>query len=395
MVLVYETNSWMLKNSFEIADGWQVAVSKPELGRQGVILILTTREYQNTLIAINGNSFVNLWNRDYSSMSLGVLEIADFNEDGKQEYILGGNQNLMGYGSTTESFLEISSLDGHRYTETRLEENWGGIYDFDWADNDSTGLLTYVFGSATAVQYGAIEMEEIQLTRSYLPLIQDHPCLQQRWDDFSDPSSGWPEGSNETYQYGYLQGEYQVLVRQPNAWITLSPGDTVEQFMLQADFRELNGTNGSYGLIFGIAEDWSELYTVEVAPNYGGYQVWHYTDAMGWELLLNEPWQYTRSFEMRLELEGAVLAGSLNGQQVFTYTFGEEPQPGRVGVIASAFDQPNLDVRVDNFGLWTGGCEASETSSQWMNPGQIDGAGQRLERIGIEGSGSKAWAGSR
>src|SRR5262249_3893055 len=47
----------------------------------------------------------------------------------------------------------------------------------------------------------------------YLPFVP--VGLTQYFDDFSNPSSGWPAGNNSYEQFGYLNGEYQVYFLQP------------------------------------------------------------------------------------------------------------------------------------------------------------------------------------
>ena len=56
-----------------------------------------------------------------------------------------------------------------------------------------------------------------------LPLVV-RSLLSPYFDAFGDPNSGWATGESEHAIYDYLNGEYQVYLKQEYSWFWITPG---------------------------------------------------------------------------------------------------------------------------------------------------------------------------
>ncbi len=108
----------------------------------------------------------------------------------------------------------------------------------------------------------------------YLPLSLT-PCSPLYSDDFSNPASGWPIADTGNVRYEYLNGEYRLLVRSKNYGAGVRPGLQVSDYAVDVDVRNQNNVSGSYGIVIGLAQDWSTFYTVEIYPD-GWFGIYRY-----------------------------------------------------------------------------------------------------------------------
>ncbi|RPI97026.1 MAG: serine protease, partial [Chloroflexi bacterium] len=93
-------------------------------------------------------------------------------------------------------------------------------------------------------------------------------------DDFSDPSSGWVEETNENASYAYDSGVYTITVDQPNwmAWSQLDD-DEAGDVIVTAAAGVVNATGvGDYGLICRY-QDGENFYAFEVTED-GYFSIW-------------------------------------------------------------------------------------------------------------------------
>lgn len=99
---------------------------------------------------------------------------------------------------------------------------------------------------------------------TYLPIGFQSYCSQTTYfDDFSDPTSGWPITDNTALRTEYLNGEYKVATRQAGyLFLFRPPRCPFAAYGVEMDFRWDNTTGSNIGLLFGIVGDFSEYYYV-------------------------------------------------------------------------------------------------------------------------------------
>ncbi len=199
--------------------------------------------------------------------------------------------------------------------------------------------------------------------KRYLPLTYRNYCSGPVIDDFGNPSSGWPVAETASWSYGYTGGEYRFYAKR-SAFGAVSRGDQTGRFIVEVGARQVSAVNGSFGIVFQINDDWSQLFTFEIYPatqqwalfEFSGNQ-WHlraYGDSSVIQLgqgtnRLRVAWlQQTVSFDD--------YGLYVNGQQVFYLSYISAPTPvRRVGLTATS-DAAGFDVRFDNYKFVAEGC---------------------------------------
>jgi hypothetical protein len=212
------------------------------------------------------------------------------------------------------------------------------------------------------------------IQRFYFPLLAyQFKCVPLSYaDDFSNPSSGWPVGSSTTVTYEYTNGEYRILVKSPNYWAAAQPGFAAGDFSASVDVRTMADRHGSFGIIFGLSEDWSEFYTFEITADQN-YVVFSYGPG-GWNLVTSGTSSFlspgTAVNHLKVVRDKGVAAIYANGN-LLTTSFGNAYSGKRyIGVIATAYDIKNVDVRFDNFAIDIPSCDTGTTNSRtatWAN----------------------------
>jgi hypothetical protein len=202
------------------------------------------------------------------------------------------------------------------------------------------------------------------VTYTYLPLLNRNFCPVLYNDEFSNPGSGWPIVDTGDVKYGYLGGEYQVLVRSAGWFAAARPGEYFTNFFAGLQVQNINGIEGSYGIIFGIADDWSAFYTYEIdeLQNYG---IFIYQN--GWDLLavgssgaINPG---SGSNYLEVVRNGPLIDVYANGTFLTSISDSTLLGSKQFGVTATSYSLPNVDVRFDHFTVYPGGCSVLTRAS--------------------------------
>jgi hypothetical protein len=119
---------------------------------------------------------------------------------------------------------------------------------------------------------GADEFNPDQL--ALLPVVL-RLCELLYQDEFSNPDSGWPIIEESDYRMEYLEGEYRLWLDFTNGWLAASPDFTFADYALSVNARKASGGYASYGLIFGLSNDWQEFHTFEIDPQ-GNFGIFRY-----------------------------------------------------------------------------------------------------------------------
>lgn len=182
------------------------------------------------------------------------------------------------------------------------------------------------------------------------------------FDNFSDPTSGWPVEEEGPVQYGYQNGQYRVTITRPR-WVQDTIPDLPHTYENQL-FMEVEATlvdgqpESGYGLVFR----WQDPGNFYVFAINGLDQVsmWAYENATWRELRgLDEAWTDSPAVKtdgssnlIGVELSGDQLIGRVNYEiviEVYDDTFGEGEVGLYVATIQQQVDNPMADVIFDNF----------------------------------------------
>ena len=170
--------------------------------------------------------------------------------------------------------LELDVATGEATQQIVISTNYGAML-----------LRPLPDGKLAVVNYEEVEFHRLMTDMLVMPLLFNNFCGGPVRDDFSDPNSGWPRGDDGVVAVGYVDGQYSILHRQADHWIAVTRDERwVNSEQVRVTARLASG-NGLVGMIFGLNDDWSEFYTMEVAPHYRAYLVRHFTAAEGWETL--------------------------------------------------------------------------------------------------------------
>lgn len=237
----------------------------------------------------------------------------------------------------------------------------------------------YAIGYATAEVCSAINPAPPTTNQIFLPVVfkGGSSCPAYYTDDFSDSASGWPISDNSDRRYAYVGSEYQIWVKKPSSGWFVSPGAKAVDFTAAVNARRTSGTSGSYGIQFGINEDWSQLYEFVIGSN--NYSVWLHTNGF-WTPLKN--WTYSPAIKtgtgwnrLKVIRRGNNISVYANNQLLATITDGSLTGFRRIGLAAYSPSSSGLDFRFDNFSLYPADCgvSAAETGFEMGQPGTFGG----------------------
>ncbi len=202
---------------------------------------------------------------------------------------------------------------------------------------------------------GAYEFDLIK--QVFLPVVARNYC-PDFFDNFSNPASGWPVGEDALVRYEYLNGEYRVLSKQAGYFFFFrSPSCNRENYIVEADARWVGTPGESYGLLFGITSDSSQLYIFDVITDFRDYEL----------LRLNADGSYTQivpvtsssainpgttSNHLKVTRNGSQITLAVNGTVLGTWSDSAIVGLTGMGLVSSPYDNnPSSDARFDNFSV--------------------------------------------
>jgi hypothetical protein len=175
------------------------------------------------------------------------------------------------------------------------------------------------------------------------------------FDNFDDPTSGWPVGSDSIANRAYLNGEYEIQVLQPN-WIVLSGRSLyASDFEVEVNARTTSGSIGGFGLYFCSTPTGFCVFEV---PNYAGFSFYGFgANGYGLPQIVGgipngNSGPPTQTYHLRM-VRGGTNVTLYNGGQWITTISNITCGPGYVGIFAATDWQsmaPNT-VLFDNFQL--------------------------------------------
>jgi hypothetical protein len=205
----------------------------------------------------------------------------------------------------------------------------------------------------------------------YLPLVMrdwdgSTPCSPYYADDFSDDASGWPIDDDENARFAYTGGEYQIWLKNASWWGRATPWAKAVDFTAVVSARRTGGSDGAYGIQFGINEEWTEYHIVLIG--YGDeYSIWRYDDG-DWTALRD--WTVSEHIatgtdwnRLAVVRDGTDIAVYVNGHHLTTVTDTTYTGLRRIGLTAMSTESGPLDARFDDFAMYSASCSATVAST--------------------------------
>ena len=220
-------------------------------------------------------------------------------------------------------------------------------------DLGTTITNTAVFSTPTNT-YLRNEVLEIVPYQILLPCVAK-PCSPIYFDNFSNPSSGWPIAEDQVAKLGYIDGEYQILVKEAY-WLVFAAKDFTEtEFRVEVDTWPETKLSGATGLIYGMTDN--EFYSFEISNGY--YSVIRYFNDGSWYIVFD--WTYSNAIHTghainHLKVVQNQLGTFLYANDTLLNSYNVTNNMGtRLGMISEAFSN-DFDGRFDNFTVYVGKC---------------------------------------
>ena len=195
---------------------------------------------------------------------------------------------------------------------------------------------------------------------SVTPTVTPTTCPITLNDDFSNPASGWGTLNDTNGAVGYLNGQYQILVKTANWFYWAYPsGPSLADFTAEIDATAVGQANGMHGIAFSM--DGSNMYAYVVGNGTYSLRRWD-PAASNWVMLIADttsPYvnSGTQSNHLKVARSGSTITIYANGHQL-GQTTDSTLGSGHVGLLASA-GADNYDVRFDNYVVAHEGCAAT------------------------------------
>lgn len=172
------------------------------------------------------------------------------------------------------------------------------------------------------------------------------------FDDFSDPTTGWPAESSDSHAYAYVEGEYRIFSRGMDRWVAAWNGPLLRDVSAEASVRIPDDAGAIAGLLFQVQDAEQAFFALIIRPDRNLFALARHTPA-GWSLYV--PWTSTRVIRaegqanrLRVEQRGTIAHLTINDLPV-----GNLPIPrmtGQGGLYVENIDRPQgAEAYFDDF----------------------------------------------
>jgi len=185
-----------------------------------------------------------------------------------------------------------------------------------------------------------------QLTAEW---IEPWVCTPYYEADFDGPECDWPESDTADRRFGCVNGEFQILLKQPykNGFVVASILPASD-FTLAADVRFATNNAGAAGLIFGNMTTY-EFYKFLIWPSPGVFGLYKHDGQalISWrsDAAINT---YPATNHLKVEREGSTIRLYANDHLLATVDDSSIQTTG-IGVYSNSDALANVDTRYDNF----------------------------------------------
>jgi hypothetical protein len=192
--------------------------------------------------------------------------------------------------------------------------------------------------------------------RIFIPAAANNPYTGILFaDDFSDPTSGWQMGEDDYVRNGYVEGEYEILLKRDGSLLSFYYPHTFTDYSYQVDARLLpSNASRAYGIVFGLIN--LKNYVAFIVDNQQLFAVHRLTDNQ-WTVL--HDWQplpfalgdLAAANRFRVDHSGDSYVIYINDQEVVRGTDPQLLRPHGMGValtITNFTPNESITVRYDN-----------------------------------------------
>jgi len=173
-------------------------------------------------------------------------------------------------------------------------------------------------------------------------------------DDFSDPSSGWADIDDADSVTGYSNDSYRIMVKLTDWYFWSTPGKNFSDVIIEVDATKIGGPDeNEFGVICRYKDD-NNFYILSIGSD-GYYGVSKFLEGEWFlvgmdQLLYNDNVINTGNTinHLKVTCKDENLTLEVNGEILVDVKDSSFPD-GDVGLIASSFDEPGVDILFDNF----------------------------------------------
>jgi predicted GH43/DUF377 family glycosyl hydrolase len=285
-----------------------------------------------------------------------------------QMWYSGGN-----FAGTAWEIGYATSSDGVHWTKRGRVIQQGPDGSFDRYSADYPAVLQMdgtfqMWYSAVAADFhyriGYASAPEIVVAQAaYLPIVlKNHSGCPPIWTDtFSDYRSGWYIEDQDSDTLAYNGGEYQMLVKQADAYLWSTPGVEMANGMIVVHMRFAGPGDGADngGIMFGQSQQENEDFYRFTVQRDGHYCIQRHETSSGWITLSCGAapgyLPYPATNELKVVRDGSAITAYLNGQFVATVYDNNYQGSLRVGLSAGTA-AGGADLRFDDYGVYPLGC---------------------------------------
>ena len=276
-----------------------------------------------------------------SKFGFGIMGTT-FSPDGRRAIVLAENpyndlhSQLLTFDPATGAVINVGHLKHEKFA-TLTESRLAPLAD----------------GEIAVVLRESIEIFRPTSHAAAVPVTFNNTCSGGFIRDFfTDPTSGWPSGDNGNVAFGYDSETYMIRQRNADAWFAVGRGDRWVDGQRTAISTRVVDAEGLSGLVFGLNDDWSHFYTLEIAPSLGRWVVFEYLAGAGWNLLATGTDGHIAAVGGWNRVEIQQSSGDhemhLFVNDTFLYRFTMPNVDGRIAISAGSF-APNFEARFDNY----------------------------------------------
>jgi len=180
--------------------------------------------------------------------------------------------------------------------------------------------------------------------------IQDTLIMQ---DDFSDPASGWYEGTSDDSRYSYQDGSYVIDVYPEERIVWVYLGENLDDVEISIDaFVESPVGDSGHGILCRY-QDENNFYGLDVTED-GYIAIWK---SIPEDYIFLYDWQYVRELDghpparLTAICDGDYLGLAVDGV-ILAEAYDSDYSSGDIGVFVETYTAGNVSVAFDNFEVY-------------------------------------------
>jgi hypothetical protein len=211
---------------------------------------------------------------------------------------------------------------------------------------------------ARTANTGNIPTNDNIVPRAYVPLAVNSYC-PEFFDDFSDPASGWPAGTDDLVDFGYDTGEYRIYGKSDQyVFVFQAPACSRLAYNVEVDARWVGPPGSAYSIAFCVVGNYEQYYLFEVNSSLQKYRLLYRGDN-GWVEVVSPTYHAAINSDNAVNRLAVAHDGcsaivlSANGSTLNSLFDSRVSEFTTAGIASASFaGQSRSDARFDNFRTW-------------------------------------------